>query len=146
MTETPDKAALDHELAVLRTQSDVELQKLAAASSAKDTAGKAIGKSGLFYITFIITIGVVASLALEESKIAAVMGLLGAALTALISMLNGVAGASAKQERPEFEVMKQLIDKLDKLDRKEPAMKVTVQGDKVTVSKGDDQITTAPAV
>jgi hypothetical protein len=39
--------------------------------------------------------------------------------------------------------MKQLIDKLDKLDRKEQPMKVTVEGEKVTVTKGDDQITTS---
>jgi hypothetical protein len=62
---------------------------------------------------------------------------------ALISMLNGIAGATPKQEKPEFEVMKQLIDKLDKLDRKEQPMKVTVEGEKVTVSKGDDTITTS---
>jgi hypothetical protein len=37
--------------------------------------------------------------------------------------------------------MKQLIDKLDKLDRKEQPMKVTVEGEKVTVSKGDDVVT-----
>jgi ABC-type transporter Mla subunit MlaD len=88
-------------------------------------------------------IGVSASIVLEGEKIAAVMGLLGAALTALISMLNGIAGANAKQEKPEFEVIKSLIEKLDKLDRKEPAMKVTVEGEKVTVTKGDDTITTS---
>lgn len=32
---------------------------------------------------------------------------------------------------------------VDKLDRKEPPMRVTVEGDKVTVAKGDDQITTS---
>jgi hypothetical protein len=36
-----------------------------------------------------------------------------------------------------------LIDKLDKLDRKEQPMKVTVEGEKVTVTKGEDQITTS---
>jgi len=41
--------------------------------------------------------------------------------------------------------MRQLIDKLDKLDRKEAPMKVTVEGDKVTVNKGDDTITTSKA-
>jgi hypothetical protein len=94
-------------------------------------------------INLIIVIGVGSSVVLENEKIAAVMGLLGAALTALISMLNGIAGANTKQEKPEFEVMKQLIDKLDKLDRKEQPMKVTVEGEKVTVTKGDDQITTS---
>jgi hypothetical protein len=57
-------------------------------------------------------------------------------------MLNGIAGATAKQEKPEFEVMKQLIEKLDKLDRQEPPMKVDVEGNRVTVQRGDDVITT----
>jgi hypothetical protein len=60
-------------------------------------------------------------------------------LTALISMLNGIAGANTKQEKPEFEVMKQLIDKLDRLEQ---PMRVDVEGDKVTVRKGDDVVTT----
>jgi hypothetical protein len=138
-----DEKNLAHELAVIKAQAHVELKKLHAENSAKEIAGKAIGEGGLFYITLIITIGVGASIVLEADKIAAVMGLLGAALTALISMLNGIAGTAAKQERPEFDVMKQLIDKLDKLDRKEQPMKVTVEGDKVTVAKGDDTITTS---
>ena len=130
------------DLRYFKAQVAAELNRLEAQSTAKDVAGKAIGKQGLFYITFIVVIGVLSSLALEESKIAAVMGLLGAALTALISMLNGIAGASPKQEKPEFEIMKQLIDKLDRLDRQEAAMKVEVEGSKVTVRKGDDVITT----
>jgi hypothetical protein len=131
------------EIEMLKAQSRAELNRLEADSTAKEVAGKAIGKQGLFYITFIVVIGVLASLALDEAKIAAVMGLLGSALVALISMLNGIAGGSPKQERPEFEVMRQLIDKLDKLDRKEQPMRVTVEGEKVTVSKGEDTITTA---
>jgi hypothetical protein len=138
-----EEANLKHELAVIKAQAQVELDKLYAENSAKEIAGKAIGEGGLFYITLIIAIGVGASIVLDNDKIAAVMGLLGAALTALISMLNGIAGANAKQEKPEFEVMKQLIDKLDKLDRKEQPMKVTVEGDKVTVAKGDDTVTTS---
>lgn len=134
---------LSHELAVIKAQAQVELNKLHAENSAKEIAGKAIGEGGLFYITLIITIGVGASIVLDADKIAAVMGLLGAALTALISMLNGIAGTAPKQERPEFEVIKSLIEKLDKLDRKEQPMKVTVEGDKVTVAKGDDSITTS---
>jgi hypothetical protein len=141
-----DEKNLAHELAVIKAQAQVELNKLHAENSAKEVAGKAIGEGGLFYITLIITIGVGASIVLEADKIAAVMGLLGAALTALISMLNGIAGTAPKQERPEFEVIKNLIEKLDKLDRKEQPMKVTVEGDKVTVAKGDDTITTSKGV
>ena len=136
MTEPTD-------ITLLKAQAKAELQRLEADSPAKEVAGKAIGKHGLAYITLIVVVGVGASVMLEESKIAAVIGLVSAALTALISMLNGIAGATPKQEKPEFEVIKNLIEKLDKLDRKEQPMKVTVEGEKVTVSKGDDTITTS---
>ncbi len=131
----------DPEIALLKAQARAELDRLEAASPAKEVAGKAIGKHGLAYITAIVVVGVGASLMLEESKIAAVIGLVSAALTALISMLNGIAGANPKQEKPEFEVMRQLIDKLDRLDRQEPPMRVDVEGSKVTVRKGDDVVT-----
>ena len=129
------------EIQLLKAQAKAELQRLEAESSAKDVAGKAIGKQGLFYITLIVVIGVGASIVLENEKIAAVMGLLGAALTALISMLNGIAGANPKQEKPEFQVIHALLDKLDKLDRAEQPMKVDVTEGRVTVTKGDDQVT-----
>ncbi len=129
------------ELAVFKAQAKAELNRLEAESTAKEVAGKAIGKHGLAYITAIVVVGVGASLVLEESKIAAVIGLVSAALTALIAMLNGIAGASPKQEKPEFEVIKSLIERLDRLDRPEQPMRVDVEGDRVTVRKGDDVIT-----
>lgn len=131
----------NQDLAYFKAQAKAELNRLEAQSSAKDVAGKAIGKHGLAYITIIVVVGVSASLALEESKIAAVIGLVSAALTALIGMMNGIAGASPKQEKPEFEIMRQLIDKLDKLDKAEQPMRVDVEGDRVTVRKGDDVVT-----
>jgi uncharacterized membrane protein len=130
-----------HELAVFKAQARAELNRLEAQSTAKDVAGKAIGKHGLLYITVIIVVGVGASVVLEESKIAAVIGLVSAALTALIAMISGIAGASPKQDKPEFEIMRQLIDKLDKLDKPEQPMRVDVVGDKVTVTKGNDTVT-----
>ena len=129
------------DLSLFKAKAQAELNRLEAESTAKEVAGKAIGKHGLAYITAIVVVGVGASLALEESKIAAVIGLVSAALTALISMLNGIAGANPKQEKPEFEIMRQLIDKLDRLDRKEQPMRVDVEGEKVTVRKGDDVVT-----
>ena len=108
--------------------------------SAKEVAGKAIGKHGLIYITLIVAMGVGASIVLEENKMAAVMGLLGASLTALISMLNGAAGASPKQEKPEFEIMKELISRLDGMADRDP-MSVEVKGDTVVVKKGDHETT-----
>jgi hypothetical protein len=109
--------------------------------TAKEVAGKAIGKHGLIYITIIVAMGVGASIVLEESKMAAVMGLLGASLTALISMLNNVAGANDKEEKPEFEIMKELIARLDKMADRDP-MSVSVDKDKVTVRKGDNETIT----
>ncbi len=128
------------DLELFKAQVQAELNRLEAQSSAKDVAGKAIGKDGLKYITAIVVIGVLSSLALDSEKIAAVMGLLGASLTALISMLASIAGASEKEEKPEFGVIKELIAKLDKLDRKEMPMRVDVEGDHVTVTKGDDVV------
>lgn len=124
-----------------RLDAAAEARRIEGQSSAKDVAGKSIGKYGLFYITLIVLIGVMASLQLDNEKIAAVMGLLGASLTALISMLNGIAGATPKQDKPEFEVIRELIAKLDKLDRKEMPMRVDVEGDHVVVTKGDDVVT-----
>jgi hypothetical protein len=108
--------------------------------TAKEVAGKAIGRHGLIYITIIVAMGVGASVVLEEGKMAAVMGLLGASLTALISMLNGVAGANPKQEKPEFEIMKELIQRLDGMADRDP-MSVQVEGGKVIVKKGDNETT-----
>jgi ABC-type proline/glycine betaine transport system ATPase subunit len=127
----------DKELKKAKIDIRAELNRLDAQQNAKEVAGKSIGRYGLAYITLIVVIGVAASLELDEGKMAAVMGLLGASLTALISMLNNIAGATPKQERPEFEVMKQLIDRLDRMADRDP-MSVTVDGDKVTVKKGDN--------
>jgi len=131
-----------NDIEMFKAQVQAELNRLEAKASAKTVAGKAIGKDGLKYITAIVVIGVVSSLFLDNDKIAAVMGLLGASLTALISMLNNIAGASDKvEEKPEFAVIRELIAKLDKLDRKEMPMRVDVEGDHVTVTKGDDVVT-----
>ena len=115
-----------------------QIKLIEAQQTAKEVAGKAIGKQGLFYIALIVIIGVISSLYLDKDVIAAVMGLLGSSLVALISMLNGIAGASPKQEKPEFEIMKQLIERLDRLADREP-MSVDVDGEKVIVKKGDNE-------
>lgn len=131
----------EESVSMIKAQAEMELRRLEAEASAREVAGKSIGKHGLFYITLIVAIGVGASVILQEEKIAAVMGLLGASLTALISMLNGIAGASPKQDKPEFEIIRDLISKLERLDRSEQPMRVDVAGDKVTVTKGDHSVT-----
>jgi len=110
--------------------------------TAKEVAGKSIGKHGLAYITAIIVISVASSIFLDATKIAAVIGMAGGAIMAIINMMNAVSGTTEKEEKPEFTVIQNLIEKLDHLADKEPPMSVTVDGDKVTVTKGSDTITT----
>ena len=119
-----------------------ELTTPSAYETAKEVAGKSIGRYGLAYITAIVLIGVGASAFLPESAITAVMTMIGGALVALINMMNGIAGTADKQEKPEFKVIQTLIEKLDRLDRKEPPMRVDVEGAKVMVRKGEDVVTT----
>jgi hypothetical protein len=57
-------------------------------------------------------------------------------------MVNGIVNETKKEEKPEITIIKELIDRLDKPERHEPSMKVNVEGDKVTVQRGDDVITT----
>ena len=132
---------MDKELKQIKMEAEVAIKRMESEAPAKEVAGKAIGKNGLFYITLIVIIGVMSSLFLEADKIAAVMGLLGASLTALISMLNGIAGATPKEEKPEFEVMKQLIERLDRMADRDP-MSVSVDKDSVVVRKGDNEMKT----
>ena len=104
------KTTMEHDLKLIKERARIELMKLESKQSAKEVAGKAIGKQGLFYITLIVVIGVVASIYLQTDKIAAVMGLLGASLTALISMLNGIAASQAKEDKPQFPATNQFND------------------------------------
>ena len=107
--------------------------------SAKEVAGKSIGRFGLSYITLIVCIGVGSSYFLSEAAITAVMTMIGGALVAIINMMNGIAGTAEKQEKPEFAVMHNLIERLDK---PEQPMSVVIEGGKVTVSKGNDKVET----
>ena len=113
------------------------MEETKPAETAKEVAGKSIGRFGLFYITLIVLIGVGSSYFLSDQAITAVMTMVGGALVAIINMMNGIVGTAEKQERPEFAVMHNLIERLDK---PEQPMKVTVQGDKVTVTKGNDTV------
>jgi hypothetical protein len=67
------------------------------------------------------------------------MTMIGGALVAIIQMLKGITDTQEKQEKPEFKVINDLITRLDK---NEPPMRVDVDGEKVTVTKGADTVTT----
>jgi len=119
-----------------------EIKRIEANSSAKQVAGKAIGRYGLWFITTIVIIGVVASIYLEQDKLAPVMGLLGSSLTALISLLASIAGANDKEERPEFEVIRELIDKLHVEGEEDPFQVRVKENGEVIVKKGLDEYET----
>lgn len=110
--------------------------------SAKEVAGKSIAKQGLFYITLIVLIGVGSSYFLAADAITAVMTMVGGALVALINMLNGIANGTQKEEKPEFEVMKELIARLDRMADRDP-MRVQIDGENITVTKGESEISTS---
>lgn len=106
--------------------------------TAKEVAGKSIGRFGLAYITGIVLIGVGASAFLPEAAITAVMTMIGGALVALINMMQGITASKDKEEKPEFQIIGELIQRLEASN--EP-MSVTVDGNKVIVEKGRSTFT-----
>jgi len=107
--------------------------------SAKEEASRYIGKYGMPMIVTLVIVGVVAASFLTSEALTPVIGLVATAAMALIGILTGITGTQDKQERPEIDVIKDLVARLDKED---VPMSVTVEGDKVTVTKGVDSITT----
>jgi cadmium resistance protein CadD (predicted permease) len=107
--------------------------------TARESASKFIGKFGMPMIVFLVCVGVFAAMFLQSEALTPVIGLVSTAAMALIGILTGITGTKDKEERPEIEVIKELVARLDKAD---VPMSVTVEGDKVTVSKGSDTITT----
>jgi hypothetical protein len=132
----PDKK----ELQLLRTQAVIELKKMEQTNSAKEVASKYIGKTAIPWIVLMVVIGIVASAFLPSESLPAVIGLVSTAVMALITMLASITGTKEKEEKPEFKVINELINKLDAATAQEP-MTVVVDKDKVTVSKGDQSIT-----
>ena len=106
--------------------------------SAKEAASRHIGRNGLSYLVGLVLIGVGSLAFLPAESHAPVIGLIAGAATALIGMLQGITGTADKQEKPEVAIIPDLVSRLDKAD----PLSVTVEGDKVTVTKGTDQVTT----
>jgi len=127
---------------VLRTQARIELDRLEAHATAKEVAAKAIGKSAIMWIVLLVLVGVGSAAFLPSESLAPVIGLVATAAMALIQLVNGIVNESRKEEKPEITIIKELIARLD---QKEPPMQVSVEGDRVTVTKGDDTIQTRSA-
>lgn len=130
---------MSDEIQVLKTQARIELDKLEAHATAKEVAAKAIGKDAVMWIVLLVVIGVVSSAFLPGESLPAVIGLVATATMALIQMVNGIVNEAKTPEKPEITIIKELIARLD---QKEPPMRVDVEAGKVTVSKGEDSITT----
>lgn len=103
--------------------------------NAKEIACTFVGKYGLFVIVVLVCAGIFSALMLPSEALTPVIGLVTTVTMAVIALMNGVTGTAEKPDRPEFDVIKTLIDK-------DEPMEVTVEGDKVTVTKGSDKIMT----
>lgn len=130
---------MESDIQILKTQAKIELDKLEALATAREVAAKTIGKEALLWIFLLVLVGVGASAFLASEALPAVIGLVATATMALIQMVTGIVTEAKKEEKPEITIIKELIARLD---QKEPPMHVNVEGDRVTVSKGDDKIYT----
>lgn len=128
------------ELDLLKVQARIELDKMEAAATAREVAAKTIGKEALIWIFLLVMVGVGSSAFLPPEALPAVIGLVATATMALIQMVTGIVTEAKKEEKPEIVIIKELISRLD---QKEPPMRVDVEGEKVTVSKGHDVVTTS---
>lgn len=124
---------------LLKAQAQVELDRLEAHATAREVAAKVIGKQALVWIFLLVLVGVGSSLLLDTQALPAVIGLVATATMALIQLVNGIATEAKKDEKPEITIIRELIARLD---QREPPMRVDVADGKVTVSKGDDKVTT----
>lgn len=129
----------DDPIQKLKVLARIELDKMEAAATAREVASKAIGKDALIWIFMLVLVGVASSAFLDQTALPAVIGLVATATMALIQMVNGIVNEAKKEEKPEITIIKELIARLD---QKEPPMNVSVEGEKVIVSKGHDTITT----
>lgn len=130
---------MDNTIQVLKANAKVELDRLEAQATAREVAAKTIGKQALVWIFLLVLVGVGSSLVLDAQALPAVIGLVATATMALIQLVNGIVTEAKKEEKPEITIIKELINRLD---QREPPMRVDVENGKVTVSKGDDRVTT----
>ncbi len=128
------------EIQYAKTQAQIDLNKLEAQNSAKEVASKYIGKTAIPWIVLLVAVGVISSAFLSTEALPAVIGLVSTAVMAMIGMLSGITSVKEKEEKPEIKIIQDLIRQLD--ESNEP-MSVVVDGDKVTVTKGDSKITTS---
>ncbi len=118
----------------------IEIDKIYAASTAKEIASKHLGKHAINYITILVVIGVISSTHLEGGALTAVIGLVSTAAMALIGILQHIVGAKEIEAKPEIEIIKSLISQLS--DKNDP-MQVDVTDTDVTVTKGESKVTTS---
>lgn len=128
----------DKEIEMLKVNAHIELAKHESNNTAKEVASKYIGKTAIPWIVLLVIVGVISAAFMPSETLPAVIGLVSTAVMALITMLAGITGTKDKEEKPEFLIIENLIKQLDK----DEPMTVTVDGDRVIVSKGNDTITT----
>jgi hypothetical protein len=106
--------------------------------TSKESASRFIGFVGLPAIVLVIGMVIFSAFVLNSEALTPIVGMASGVIMALIAMLSGITGTKDKEERPEFQVIQNLIQRLD---QREPPMQVTVDGERVIVSKGHDTVT-----
>jgi hypothetical protein len=106
--------------------------------TSKEAASRFIGYVGLPAIVLVIAMVIFSAFVLSSEALTPIVGMASGVIMALIAMLTGITGTKDKEEKPEFQVIQNLIQRLD---QREPPMQVTVDGEKVIVSKGHDTVT-----
>lgn len=122
---------------MVRTKAEIEIRRIEAQSNAKEVASKAVGKYGLIWIVVLVVVGVGSAKFLPSEALSPVVGLLTSAVMAIIAMMTGITGTKDREEKPEFKIIDGLIQRLE--ESNEP-MEVVVDGNKVTVTKGQSRV------
>lgn len=133
-----NKKPSDPQIELLKAQAIIELKKIEAQSSAKESASRFIGKAAIPVILILVVVGVISSAFLPSESLPAVIGLVSTAVMALITMLAGITGTAEKEEKPEYAIINNLIKSLEG-EAKEP-MNVVVDKERVVVNKGENTL------
>ncbi len=133
-----NKKPSDPQVELLKTQAIIDLKKIEAQSTAKESASRFIGKAAIPVILILVIVGVISSAFLPPESLPAVIGLVSTAVMALITMLAGITGTADKEEKPEYAIINNLIKSLEG-EAKEP-MNVVVDKEKVVVNKGENTL------
>ena len=126
----------------LKVQSKIDISKARIKAPAIEVASKAIGRQGLFYISFMLVLAVSSSYFLDKDRLTAVIGLVSVVVGYLATMLQSITSKQEKELPPEkdeaLELIRDMFKKIVELSNKpeEPAS-LYINGDNIEITKGN---------